>query len=811
MPPVLLIAVAIGALATAVIAVVRPDLPTRLPRLLVWVAAAAGAVTVGLADTAPTGSAALDAVIRVLFGLLVPLAASRAGTTAPAWTGVVATVTLLLADAPGEAATGLGTGAFLALAAAGTATPAAAALATAAAVGPLSHADWAAVTGDSAAAMATAVVPVLLVGLLRTPRPLRGRLALGLAAVLLVLAFGAAAGLLTALSARSDVDRAVQLASSGIDRLGDDDQRARSELRDAAGAFDTAHDTLTAWWARSALLVPGVAQQTRAVTTMASSGAELARTAADASEDADLDSVRPRDGVVDLVALESLRDPLDRSVRSLRRTGARLAEVDSAVLLFPLAERLDDLRARVEDALDSADLAQQAVDVAPQLLGADGLRRWFIVFQNPAESTGNGGFLGNWAELVTDGGRLELTRSGRNRELTEGGPDPDARTIEGEAEFVDTYGESAARYWGNINFVPDHPTVGRIITQLYPQSGGAELDGVLSMTPAAMAGFLALTGPIGVSGYPEPLSSDNVERILLHDQYLAFPGELAEDREEFLGEAVEVLFDELTAGDLPGPRTIAQELGPSVRSRDLQLWAADEREQALFRRLGAAGEATSRPGVDTYGVVTQNFNGNKIDWFLRRDVSYDVRWSPATGEVSSTVTARISNEAPASGLPPSVIGWGGDPGTGQRPVSDGENFMWVFLYAPDPIEQITVDGEPVEFGRSQQLGHHMAQFYLSVPAQSVREVVARARGVVKPSARHVVSVLRQPLPRPDEIEVRVAVEGDWCLGDVEAESIDDGGKAALSRQNASHPADLRVDVESCSNRGGLLDRLRGRA
>src|SRR5690606_31259048 len=147
-----------------------------------------------------------------------------------------------------------------------------------------------------------------------------------------------------ALGARTDVDRAVEFATSGIDRLGDDDERARADLLDAAGAFDSAQDDLTVWWARPALLVPGVAQQSRAVTTMASAGADLARTAADATERADVDSVRPRNGRVDLDALAALQEPLQRSLASLRDADARLDGVETPLLLGPLAERLETLR-----------------------------------------------------------------------------------------------------------------------------------------------------------------------------------------------------------------------------------------------------------------------------------------------------------------------------------------------------------------------------------------------------------------------------------------------------------------------------------
>ena len=790
----------------AVLAVLQPTLPTRVPPVLVWVAAAAGAVAVGIADTAPTGSEPFDLVLRVGFGALVPLAAARAGTVATCWLLLVAVATLFIAfDAPYAVVAGVAAGAFWALAAAGSTTPASTAVAAAAGFAPLAYVDWPLATGASAGAAALAATPVLLVGLTRTRRPTRGRIVVSLAGIIVLLALGAVAGVLAALSARPDIDRAVELATDGIDQLGDDDESARANLRDAAGAFASAEEDLTAWWARPALIVPGVAQQARAVSTMASAGADLARTAADASDDADLESVRPRNGRVELAALAGLQDPLDRSVRSLRSADSRLDDVASPLLLPPLADRLETLRDEVAEARSSADLAAAAVAVAPDLLGADGPRRYFVSFQNPAEQRGNGGFMGNWAELTADDGVLSLTRSGRIRDLREA--QERGAEVDGEEEIQRVYG-LAARTWGLVNFSPDNPSVSRMIAQLYPQSGGAELDGVLTMTPAALAGFLELTGPVEVEGYPQQLTSENVERIMLHEQYLEFSQETNDQRTDFLADAVETVFDRLLSIDLPGPAAIAEELGPTVTSRDLQLWSRHDAEQQLFARIGADGDV-SRDQVDSVGVVTQNYNGNKIDWFLHRDVSYDAAWDPETGAVTGTLRAAIENRAPASGLPPSVIGWGGDLSAGQRPVGDGENLMAVTLYSTLPIERVRVDGLEVAFDSVDELGHRTARFFLSVPPQGRRVVIADVAGEVIAGNRYVVRALRQPAANPDVIDVRLSVPDGWTLSGP-GEARNSGVLELETRFEPTRRAVLEADVaRSGGGDRSLLERLRG--
>jgi hypothetical protein len=617
---------------------------------------------------------------------------------------------------------------------------------------------------------------------------------------------GTVAGGLAALGAHDDIDAAVRAATDGLDELGGDDEAARALLTEAAEAFESAESTLRAWWARPALVVPGVAQQSRAVSTMASSGAHLARTAVDASRDADLEAVRPRDGTVDLVALADLREPLEQSLSSLRSAADRLDGARSPLLLPPVADRLADLRDRVEGALGSAELGVQAVEVAPGLLGADGPRRYFLAFHNPAELRGIGGFMGSWAEMVVDGGRFELTHTGRVRELTTGGPDPEGRRIEGEAEFVARYGQAPARYWGLIGFSPDFPTVARIIEQLYPQSGGEAIDGVIALTPRAFAAFLELTGPIAVPGYPERLTPENAERILLHEQYLVFPRDSNEDRTQFLADATEVLFDELMTGELPGPSGLARDLGPVVDSRDLMLWAARDAERALIERIGATG-SVERSDADSFGVVTQNYGGNKIDWFLRRDLRYEVDWDPATGDVDATLTVTLENRAPADGLPQSVIGWGGDLAAGQLPVADGENLMVLSAYTTYPIRSVTLDGVPVAHELGTELGHEVARLVVSIPAGQTRTVQVETSGRVTRGARYLLHPLRQPSVEPDAIEVEVELPPGWVVGSG-AGASNRVGAAWTADQRASLQVDAGVDASGDPGRS-LLDRLHG--
>jgi hypothetical protein len=593
---------------------------------------------------------------------------------------------------------------------------------------------------------------------------------------------------------------------AGLDEAdADDTAPAVSKLQEAAESFEAAESTLRAWWARPALLVPGVAQQSRAVATMAGAGGRLARAAATSLEEVDLDALHPVAGRIDPALIDDVEQPLTRALLSLRSADERLADVRSPLLLSPVATRLDDLAEKVAEARDTAETASAAVEVAPDLLGADGPQRYFLVMQTPSELRGVGGFMGSWGELVIDDGRLDLVRTGRLRELTEGGPDPAGRRIEGQADFVGHWGQAAAQFWGLIGFSPDFPTVGSIIAQLYPQSGGAEVDGVIALDPAGFAALLELTGPVTVEGFDGQLGPENAEQVLLHDQYL---GEDDDDREAFLELAVRTLFDKLTTGDLPGPRAISAALAPMVDGRHIQLFSTHAAEQRFFESIGADG-SVERNSADGIGVVSQNYDGNKIDYFLRRTLTYDVTWDPDTGVIDGTLEVRLENLAPATGLPHAVIGWGGDLSANQLPVADGENLAYVSLYAGVPLSDITVDGEPAEVNRVvSDLGYQAYDVYVSIPSQGVKVVHARVRGQIEPGRRYTLEVLRQATATPDQFTVQVAVPPGWRMVRTAGAAPTGTGSTAILHADASAP--VAVELEAEPQQRTLFERLQGR-
>ncbi len=266
----------------------------------------------------------------------------------------------------------------------------------------------------------TAGAAIVMIGLARRRTRIRRRVWWGLAltAALGVLAVAGSAA--AALSSRDDLTSGNRQARAALELVNDGDYAAAAAgFDEAAASFAGADDALTAPWALPARLVPGVAQNLTAAQGLASAAAEASIDLSAALGVVDPEQLRVVDGRLDIDAVRLIQEPFHDVQDSIGSLESAIDDAESPWLISPLATRLADLDEELTDNGDRLDNAVLAVDLAPQLLGADEPRRYFVAFTTPAEVRGHGGFMGNWVEMTADGGRLTVSASGRTSDLND--------------------------------------------------------------------------------------------------------------------------------------------------------------------------------------------------------------------------------------------------------------------------------------------------------------------------------------------------------------------------------------------------------
>lgn len=614
--------------------------------------------------------------------------------------------------------------------------------------------------GDGAGAETLLVVllvtPVLVSGWRVAPERVRARVrrsgVVVVAGVCAVLGGFGLAGYL----ASTSVSSAITSAEDGLDAARDGDaERAALHLRRAEQAFGDAHGRLDAWWARPVRVVPVIGQNAQALAYATDAGGTLTGAAARTAEEVDLDGLSRQAGTIDLELLASFATPMRAAAQEVLLAEERMRLIPQSMLLPPVRERLSELERRISDVAPEAVLAADVVDVAPALLGAEGLRRYLVIFVQPAEARAGGGFIGNWAELTATDGKLEMTRHGRITELREV-PGARERVLRGPSDYVARYGQFNPQYWvQDVTLSPDFPSVAEVLANIWVDAGNAPIDGVLQLDPFALAALLELTGPIQIDGYPQRLTAANAARVLLRDQYLEFSDRSV--RADFLGEAGRVGFETLLEAPLPSPRRAADALHGPARDGRILFWSFHDGEHELFEQIGVHGALPSPTTGDFLSVRHQNNANNKIDIFLSRTVRYEARVDPDTGALEAEVLVRLRNDAPDEGLPDAVIG------DNDKGLPLGTNQMLLSVYTPHELQSVTIDGDRTPVSSERELGHRVYTVLVRIPAGTTAEVRFAVEGKVAAGSRYALTLSPQALVRPDEVAVSVQGIGRWTL------------------------------------------------
>ena len=569
------------------------------------------------------------------------------------------------------------------------------------------------------AAVAIAVGTALTIGgLRRRPRRVR-RMAWAAGAGVLVLGIVAVgAFMFEAMAARSALADGKREAQAAIDAV----ERGDYEL--AAAHFELATNHLTEAdshldrpWTWPASLLPVVAQHRAAAVDLAGTARGAMSAAGDAVSAIDPNELRVQNGVIDLNAVRALTAPIDALNDAMDDLSSTIADADSPWLVAPLQRELDELSAELSGGESQLDNVTSAVELAPQMLGANGPRVYLVLFTTPSESRGLGGFVGNYAELTLDEGRVSMTDFGRVRDLELRGREVGVR-ISGPAQFLvrygtfgyndDGHGLVGTAPWRNLTVSPNFPDVAAVAAEMYPQITGQEIDGVISVDPFVVAALLGYTGPISLETVDVTIDASNAAQYLLVDQY-AITDTNNLDRIDALDEVARRTVELLLAGAMPGPDALARDLGPLAVERRVTVWTEDASEQELLRRVDLLGEIPSLDGADGWAVTVSNAAGNKIDTFLAR--SFEYRSTTTDGVTSSTLTAVLTNTAPSEGMTDYIIG----NGLGLAP---GTSRLYVSFYSALPLRTATINGNPISPSMSSESGWFVYSTFVTISSGS---------------------------------------------------------------------------------------------
>ena len=396
--------------------------------------------------------------------------------------------------------------------------------------------------------------------------------------------------------------------------LAGDTSKAKAAIDDFSGhAHSAAKATGSPFWG---LLthVPGFGDDARGVRTASDVADDLSDGALTqlAGAVGDIDAVLPKNGAVDVAAVQGLVSPVADGHAALDKARRQLDAVDPSGYVGSLKIRYRDLQSEVDDAAHTMDVADHALQVLPQMLGADGSHNYLLIMQNNAEIRATGGLPGAISLINADHGKIRMVR-----EVSAGafGQAP-APVLPLQPAEQKIFGKNLGTYFQDANLTPDFTRSADLWKARWEQTQPEKIDGVISLDTVTLSYLLTALGPVDVDGVR--LTSDNVVDELLSKAYARIPDPAAQDA--FFAKVASTVFEKMMTFD--GDRkALLTAVGKAADEHRLLIHDFDDAAQRHLDGTAVSGGLTSGdPKVDPQvGVYFADGTLSKMSYYLRYD------------------------------------------------------------------------------------------------------------------------------------------------------------------------------------------------
>lgn len=424
-------------------------------------------------------------------------------------------------------------------------------------------------------------------------------------------------------------------------------------------------------------------------------------------------ALKPRNGKVNLAPIQRVRPVIAEVSRDVELAVARMEAVDVEGLVRRLRGPMEELRSELGSALELSRRGETAASLLPDMLGAQGPRRYAVITQNNAEIRSGGGIPGAVAVVTADRGRMRMVYQSNE---VDGFGQWSRPAVELSADERDLFGDRLAQYPQNATLTPDFTRSAEILQRMWFQKRGERLDGVVSIDPVAMSYVVAATGPVKLQN-GQSFDSTNLAFGLMNIAYIVQPDYGLQDL--LFATVGRAVFDKVVQGR-GNPGEMLDALERAVAERRVMVWSAHASEQARLTGTDISGDmprdATTRPQV---GVFLNDSASDKMSYYLdyRADVQPVSCFPDGSQRLEVTVTLK-------STAPTNVVDL-----VGTRLVNPllpgpalGSLRTNVSLYSPfgGRVEEATLDGEEALLSEHNYLGREVRTYTLVLAPQQTQ-------------------------------------------------------------------------------------------
>ena len=396
-----------------------------------------------------------------------------------------------------------------------------------------------------------------------------------------------------------------------------------------------------------------------------------------------------QDGTINVSALQAVADSLSDSSKAFKSANEKIQGIGDTHIaqVTELVDKAKDGFATLNGAVDAA---EKVAPVLPQMLGANGQTRNYLLYaMNNVEIRACGGFGGSQGLISVTDGQMSIGEFVPRIGLSE---DEAVESVDEEDEAL--FGNHSNLYNSGNTYSPDWPRNSQRVAALWKSQYGQDVDGVVGIDPVFLQYLLGLVGNVSL---PDGTVVDgtNAAKVLMHDVYWNYP---VEESDGIFASVASAAFDKILGGI--GDVDVTKLVGAFERGAEegrLIAWMRNDDEQNAIKEMGidASLPDPDDPSADPVaGVYFNNLSFSKLDWYLNADTQIGQGMKNGDGTCSYRITVTLTNimtQEEAGKLPDYVAA------SASGAARDDERLN-VSLFAPTggSISDLTVEG--AQFG-----------------------------------------------------------------------------------------------------------------
>lgn len=327
---------------------------------------------------------------------------------------------------------------------------------------------------------------------------------------------------------------------------------------------------------------------------------------------------------------------LNEAKNSLQQALADYKRVNIDALSINLQTQTQKYEETLEGLITWVDTASVLATDIPNLFGAnDELKRYLILFQNSHEIRPTGGFIGSYAVVEVQNGKIvTLTIDDvynpdgqiSVRDIKVDPPEPLGTLLNEDRAYI-----------RNANWEPSFPESAKDIEDLYFRVTGKEVHGIAAIDLFFAENILRVTGPVFLTAFGEEITTNNLyERAQFHSEF-NYENDSSQKRTfltTFGGKLLEAIFA------LPNEKMpeLITEVEKALEEKHLMGTLSNSTFNSELEKHGWDGSLKNIEGADYLYVVNANVGGTKANYYVQNQMEYTVTSQTRDGLLRGVLT-----------------------------------------------------------------------------------------------------------------------------------------------------------------------------